>query len=388
MEKNPKIEVAFVAPNSICQGEQVATLWNLLFKSGLKINFAYTSFPWSNDATNIAGVTCIIVGYSKNECPKRLYVYSPKTKKTEVYICQEISPYLTKANISTIVSREQTALSATNNLTFGNMPNDGGNLIFEYAEGQKVFVNHKEIQPFIKKFIGSSELMKSEFRYCLWLNKEKEDEWSKIPVIAERVNKCYEWRKTQTKTGAAYKFSDIPWRFGQLANPSNPESALVIPAVTSENRYYMPIDFIKHDTIVNNAAFMLPDASYYDFAILTSHMVWMKLTAGRLESRYRYSRDMTFNTFIWPKVSEEQKTEITSLAKQILRIRAVLKGQSITLGDMYNDDKMPEELKEAHNNLDLAVEKAYREKPFNDDEERLSFLLNLYSEAIANKGKK
>lgn len=388
---NSKIEVAFVSPNSICQGEQVGTLWDLLLKEKFNINFAYTSFPWSNDAANKAGVTCIIVGFSKNEHKiKKLHVYSPKTKSVDIFDCKHISPYLTNSTSSTIIHRENKKINSDLNISFGNMPNDGGNLLFEYTEGQRFLEDYPEAKPFIKKFIGSSELMKSEFRYCLWLTKDTEEEWSKISGIVERVNKCAEWRSKQTKTGAAYKVSNVPWRFGQMANPSNPKSALVVPRVTSENRYYMPMDFIKSDTIVNDAAFMLPDATNYDFAILTSrmHMCWMRLTAGRLKSDYRYSRDMTFNTFVWPNASESQKEEITNLAKQIRRVRARLFGESICLGDMYNPDKMPEDLKEAHNNLDMAVEKAYRAEPFKDDDERLAFLLDLYSEAIAKKESK
>ena len=148
------------------------------------------------------------------------------------------------------------------------------------------------------------------------------------------------------------------------------------------------MDFIKGDSIVNDRAFMLPNASNYDFGILTSrmHMVWMRLTSGRLESRYNYSRDLTFNTFIWPNTNETQKEEITNQAKDIRRIRA--RNSSINLGDLYNPDKMPEDLMQAHNNLDLAVERAYRAEPFKDDEERLSFLLELYSNAVAKKENK
>ena len=388
IEKNSNIEVAFVAPNSICQGEQVGTLWELMFKNGFKINFAYTSFPWTHDVANKAGVTCIIVGYSKRDSSKKLYVYSKKNRNTEMVKCNEISPYLTVGTIPIIVHRESKSLSATKNLIFGNMPNDGGCLIFEYAEGKKFIENHFEAKPFLKKFIGSSELMKNEFRYCLWLKEEQKDEWSKIPEIMNRVNKCELWRSSQVRTGAAYKVRDVPWRFGQMANPSNPESALVIPCVTSENRYYMPMDFVKSDTIINNAAFILPNATNYDFAILTSrmHMCWMRLTSGRLKSDYRYSRDMTFNTFIWPNVSDTRKKEIDNLARQIRLIRARISGEKyLSLGDMYTPDKIPDDLKEAHNNLDMAVEKAYRDQPFNDDEERLAFLLDLYSEAIAKK---
>ena len=389
MKHNKNIETGLVATNSICQGEQVNTLWGLLFGQGLKINFAYTSFPWKNDAADNAGVTCVIIGMSYEERENPILIaYDAKTKFSEKIVCKHISPYLSNCDKPVIIERQSKALSSTLNLVFGNKAADNGYFLFEYAEGQKFLEEYPDAKPFIKKFIGSSELMKSEFRYCLWLTEDKKEEWSKIPGIVDRVNKCAEWRSKQTKTGAAYKVSNVPWRFGQMANPSNPETALVIPAVTSENRTYIPIDFIKSDTIVSNLAFILPNATNYDFAILTSrmHMVWMKLTSGRLGTGYRYSRDLTFNTFIWPESTELQIEEITNQAKDIRRIRA--RNSSINLGDLYNPDKMPEDLMQAHNNLDLAVERAYRAEPFKDDEERLSFLLELYSNAVAKKENK
>lgn len=386
MCKNKSIETAFVATNSICQGQQVSTLWKLLIRKGIYTNFAYTSFPWKNEASDNAGVTCVIVGFSYTSREKKWLINFGKNSLNSILECNCISPYLTKCSTPIIIEPLAKSLCSELNLKFGNMPVDGGTLIFDYAEGQNFLQKYPEAKPFIKKFIGSSELMKSEFRYCLWLTEDMRDKWSKIQGIVDRVNSCEKWRTSQTKTGDAYKLRNEPWAF---RSQFNPESALVIPRVTSENRFYMPMDFIKSDVIVNDAAFMFPNATNYDFAILTSrmHMCWMRLTAGRLESRYRYSRDMTFNTFIWPKATEEQKEEIVRIAKDIRRIRARNIGTT-TLGDLYNPKTIPEDLREAHNNLDLAVEQAYRDKPFENDEERLSFLLALYSEAIAKKGAK
>ncbi|MDY6470021.1 MAG: type IIL restriction-modification enzyme MmeI, partial [Succinivibrio dextrinosolvens] len=324
----------------------------------------------------------VIIGMSYEERENPILIaYDAKTKSSEKIVCKHVSPYLTNCEQPVIIERQNKALSSQLNLVFGNKAADDGNLIFEYAEGKKFLEEYPEAKPFLKKFIGSSELMKSEFRYCLWLTEDSKEEWSQISGIMDRVNRCAQWRSSQTKSGDAYKLKDKPWSF---RSQNNPETALAVPAVTSENRYYVPMDFIKNETIISNRCFILPDATNYDFGILTSrmHMVWMKLTSGRLESRYNYSRDLTFNTFIWPNTSEEQKEEITNLAKQIRRIRARLSGESISLGDMYNPGKMPEELKEAHNALDIAVEKAYRDEPFKDDEERLAFLLSLYSKAI------
>lgn len=390
MQRNKNIQTAFVSTNSICQGEQVKIIWGLLFERGIKIDFAYSSFPWKNEAKDNAGVTCVIVGFSyKGTTKPVLTVYDNKTQSSLNIACEQISPYLTNCSKVVIIESQSQALSSPLNLVRGPQPTDGGNLIFEYSEGQSFLQKYPESKPFIKKFIGSSELMKSEFRYCLWLTEDLKNEWSKIQGIVDRVKKCEEWRALQTKTGAAYKFRNVPWRFGQLANPSNPESALVIPSTTGESRFYVPFDFIKSDTIVSNLAFMLPNATMYDFGVLSSrmHMTWMRLTSGRNNQSYRYSKDMSFNTFIWPKATEVQKEEIVKIAKDIRRIRARNIGTT-TLGDLYNPETMPEDLREAHNNLDLAVEKAYRDKPFENDEERLSFLLALYSEAIAKKGAK
>ena len=385
---NKNIEAGFVATNSICQGEQVNTLWGLLLDKGIKINFAYTSFPWTNDAVGKAGVTCIIIGFSYKEREKPILItYSPKDKTTFKITCLHISPYLKNTSKPVIIERQNKALSAPLNLVFGNKAVDDGNLIFEYSEGQKFLQQYPEAKPFIKRFIGSSELMNSEFRYCLWLTEDKKDEWSKIPGIVDRVNKCKNWRSAQTKTGDAYKLRDKPWSF---RSQFNPETALVIPRTTGESRYYVPFEFIKNDTICSDNAFIVPNATNYDFGIISSrmHMCWMRLTSGRNNQSYRYSRDMTFNTFVWPNSTDLQKEEITNLAKQIRRVRARLLGGSMSLGDMYHPDIMPDDLKEAHNNLDMAVEKAYRAEPFKDDDERLAFLLDLYSEAIAKKESK
>ncbi len=387
MNKNKKIKTSFVSTNSICQGVQVPILWNVLLQKGIIINFAYTSFSWKNDAADKAGVTCIIVCFSY-EKDSNQFIVSQYDKNITKVNCECISPYLTKCKQPVIVQKTKLPLSTSLDFTVGNLPADNGCLILDYSEGQKFLTDYPDAKPFLKKLIGSSELMKSEFRYCLWLSEQTRTTWEQIQGISDRVQKCKFWREKQIKTGNAYKLKDTPWKF---LSQFNPESALVIPAVTSDNRFYVPIDFIKQDTVVSNLAFILPNANNYDFAILTSrmHMVWLRLTSGKMrDAGYRYSKDMTFNTFVWPKASESQKEEIINLAKQIRRIRARLLGESMALGDMYNPDKMPEDLKEAHNNLDMAVEKAYRAEPFKDDDERLAFLLDLYSEAIAKKESK
>ena len=384
MLQNKHVHAAFVATNSICQGQQVETLWGLLLEKGININFAYTSFPWNNDAAGKAIVTCVIVGFSYTKTNNHvLYIYDVKTRDFVRHGCHTIAPYLCDSSNPVIVRAKSKDFDLSKNLSFGNMPNDGGNLIMSYEEGQKLLNDHPEIKPFLKRFIGSNELMKSEFRYCFWFNNESEATQLNLIDINQRIDRVRELRLLSTRE-ATRKVADFPWRFGELSNPSNPERALVVPRVSSERRKYIPFGFVKNDTIIGDSAFMLSDASYYDFGILTSlmHNVWSRFTSGRLESRIRYSRDLTFNTFVWPEVSDEQRDEIDKLAKEILLTRIDFETQ-FTLGEMYNPENMPDELKDVHNRLDAAVERAYREEPFGDDEERLSFLLDLYSKAIA-----
>lgn len=383
MKKNNKVETSFVSTNSICQGEQVNIVWGLLQGKGISINFAYTSFPWTNDASDKATVSCVIVGFSYTEHNNKiLYRFDKKTDSCTPKECNLISPYLTETSESKIVRSISNAISTNLKLVFGNKPADGGNLIFDYEEGRKFLEENPTAKKFVKKFIGSSELIKGEFRYCLWLAPYDKKEWSIISEICSRIEKIKLFREASSKPSTV-KIAKYPWRFAELANPSNPESALVIPAVSSENRQYIPMDFIKNDTIVSNLAFILPNATHYDFAILTSrmHMCWMRLTSGRLGTGYRYSRDLTFNTFVWPNANEEQKEHITNLAKNIRRVRA--QNAPMTLGDMYNPKTMPEALKLAHEELDKAVEALYQPETFKNDEERVALLLDLYSQKIA-----
>ena len=386
MLQNKHVHTAFVATNSICQGEQVNTLWGLLLDKGIHINFAYKPFQWSNDAAGKAAVFCVIVGFSyKNQQYPMFYTVDAKCSELAIEQCTCISPYLTNCTKPVIVERRNNPIIDGLNLIFGNKPADGGNLILSYDDGQNLILKHPEIKPFLKKLVGSSELMKSEFRYCFWLKDDDNEIWSSIPEIMAHVEDCAKWRRAQVKSGDAYKLREIPWSF---RSQTNPERALVVPRVSSERRKYVPIGFVKKDTIVGDSAFLLPNASYFDFGILMSlmHNVWIKFTSGRLESRIRYSRDMTFNTFVRPEVSDEQHDEIDKLAKEILLTRIDFETQ-FTLGEMYNPENMPDELKDVHNRLDAAVERAYREEPFKDDEERLSFLLDLYSKAIAAEEK-
>lgn len=383
MKDNKCIQAAFVATNSICQGQQVDTLWSLLFKKGIQINFAYTSFPWDNSGRGGATVTCVIIGFAYlPKASKYLYQRFEKGFRKERVV--NISPYLTDSTTSVIVKRANIPLSARLNLTYGNKATDGGFLILDQEQKDALVKRVPSSSAVIRYFKGSDEVINGTWRYCLWFpSKDLYQQFSDDEFIRQRIDGCKKFRESSRKA-ATVRLAQIPWRFGEMAS-GNPSTALVIPRVSSERRPYVPMGYIKDDTIVGDSAFLLANASHYDFGILTSrmHACWMRLTAGRLESRYRYSRDLTYNTFIWPEATDEDRERITKLAQEILLVRADYYDKNLAF--LYNPDTMPPELKEAHAALDRAVEALYRPEPFKDDEERTAFMLDLYAKAIARK---
>ncbi|MBU3843688.1 MAG: hypothetical protein H9847_02280 [Candidatus Anaerobiospirillum pullicola] len=260
------------------------------------------------------------------------------------------------------------------------MPADDGNLILTEDNHDCIVADYPEAAAFFKRFIGSYELINGAFRWCLFLKEEDRAQWEQIPSIVQHVEACRAFR-LKSKRAATVESAAIPWRFAGLTTP-DPVAALVIPRVSSERRLYVPMAYVNADTIVGDSAFLVPNATHYHFGILTSrlHMCWMRLTAGKLKTDYRYSRDLTYNTFIWPTATPEQQDEITALAEEILYKRQFYMNK--TLAELYNPETMPDDLKQAHADLDSAVERLYRPEPFADDEERTTFMLQLYAAAV------
>lgn len=242
------------------------------------------------------------------------------------------------------------------------------------------FFSHKKMQGKFQVFAAQSRI-NGTYRWCLFLKEEDRAQWEQIPPIVQHVEACRVFREQSVKTGAAYNCKNTPWQFGQFAI-SDPVAALVIPLTSSERRSYVPMAFVDKTTIVSNLCYLLPNATHYQFGILTSriHMCWMRLTAGKLKTDYRYSRDLTYNTFVWPPTTSEQQAEITDLAEEILYKRQFYMNK--TLAELYNPETMPDDLKQAHADLDSAVERLYRPEPFADDEERTTFMLQLYAAAV------
>lgn len=378
MQSNKSCRSGFVATNSICQGQQVSTLWGLLIKQGVFINFAYTSFQWTNEARNNAGVICVIVGFSYQDIRPALLFKEQSDGSFSVKECQVISPYLIEEKSQTIVKEHVTSISASKAICFGNMPVDNGCLLLSPQECNSLSLLDNSSFRFLKLFIGSSELCNNTWRYCLWLTDETRQEWGQIPLIVQKVEACRAYREGSVKTGDAYKLRLTPWKFRSQMNPS---LAIVVPRVTSERRPYIPLTIINNLIVVSDRCFIIPNGTMFDYAILYSrmHNEWMRFSSGRIKMDYTYSRDLTYNTFIWPELNDARKLELSVLGSRLFDFCS---NSDLTLGELNNPESMPIELKLLHDQLDALVESYYRPEPFEDDEDRLSFLIGLYSRRI------
>lgn len=360
---------AFVSTNSICQGEQVGVLWPEILSHNLEINFGYTSFKWSNNAKYNAGVTCVIIGVStKNNLKKKLFV------NEKVLQANLINPYLTTGT-STIVVKQNRTPNGLPKLCFGAMPYDNGNLLFDKLEKDDFENEYPEYSHLLKRMMGSQEFINGIYRYCLWISNEEREFAIQNTVIAERIKKTEKFRLESTdKAGRELAVRSHQFReFFPLV-----KGKIIIPAVSSERREYIPIGFLEKDTVISNSAFALYDAQLWLFGILTSkiHNAWVRAVGGSLETRIRYSATLCYNTFPFPTLSEVKKKEIETLAEEVLLTRQ--HHTEKTLAQMYDPDLMPQDLREVHQALDLAVDSCYPGSPFKSDEERLEVLFKMY----------
>jgi hypothetical protein len=374
---NENSQFAFVTTNSICQGTQVPMIWPEIFKKNIEIGFAYPEFLWSNNAKNKAGVICSIIGLRKIVNHKK-FIYNGFTK----FEVKNINAYLINGS-NVIVEKRQKPLSNLSNIATGNIPYDGGNLILNEEEKRELINSYPEASKFIKILSGSFEYINNHTRYCLWIEDDFIEEALKIQPIKERVDKVKESRLAGGKI--AKNYSHLPHRF-YMTNRAK-ESQILIPRVSSIRRNYIPLGFLNADTIISDSAQALYDPETHVFSIINSemHMAWVRVVAGRLKSDYRYSAVMCYNTFPFPSISETQKQELEQCVFRILEERE--NHSEKTLAKLYDPDKMPEGLREAHQLNDLAVDRCYRSMPFESNEERLEYLFKLYEKMIAEEEK-
>lgn len=376
---NTQGELALVSTNSVAQGEQVSMLFPHIFKIGVNIRFAYQTFPWKNNARQNAGVHVVIICISAKESKtKTIYKLIDGSWHTDKV--SNISPYLVQGS-NTVVEGRTTHIQHYKTMVFGSMPRDGGFLFLDSEERKMFEQNEPESAKYIRKILGAREFLNSVDRWCFWLEGADLYELEKHPMLKDRLDKVREMREA-SKAKSTRDFASTPHLFAQRAHPSS-GNYILIPRVSSERRQYVPMGFFDHTVISSDANQLIPNGTLYDFGLLTSiaHNDWMRLVAGRLESRYRYSGTIVYNTFPFPDASDAQKQHIESLAEEVLLARASNVG--MTLAELYDPDKMPEDLKQAHANLDDAVDKLYRPQGFANTEERLAHLLARYEELVA-----
>ena len=274
-------------------------------------------------------------------------------------------------------------------MVFGSMPNDGGNLIIEENEYASFLQQEPEAERYIRPFLGAEEFINNKKRYCLWLLNAESQHLKKCPLIIARIQKVREHREGSSRE-ATRKLAQTPSLFGEIRQPESGHY-LLVPSTSSERRKYIPIGFMNSSDISSNANLLVPNATLYEFGVLTSQMqmAWMRTVCGRLKSDYRYSAQIVYNNFPWPDISEEQKAAIMQKAQAVLDARAQFPDSS--LADLYDPNTMPPVLTKAHAALDSAVDKLYRKTAFPDDAARVAFLFELYgkkTEGLTSRAKK
>ncbi|MDP2758783.1 MAG: N-6 DNA methylase [Sideroxyarcus sp.] len=366
-------QCAFVTTNSICQGEQVALLWPLVYASGLEIGFAHQSFKWRNNAAKNAGVICIVVGLRQKQKNKKILIAGDVSK-----VVGNISPYLTDGE-SLIVYPISNAKTRHPKMRFGNMAADGGNLLLTCSDKSELIAAYPAAEKLVRRFYGSKEFIRGIERWCLWIEDHDLDFANTIPPIASRILATKKMRGDSIDSGTR-NLANRPHQFREMHTTKT--QLIIVPSASSENRNYLPVGFLNSGSVVSNLAFAIYDASEYLFPLISSrlHAIWTAAVGGHLKTDYRYSSTLVYNTFPIPELSADQKAILEGQAIEILGAREAHPGKTIAW--LYDPETMPANLLEAHKDLDDALEQMYIGRPFKNDTERLEHLFKLYANMI------
>jgi hypothetical protein len=366
---------AFVSTNSICQGQQVPILWPIIFKTGHEIAFAHTSFKWSNLASHNAGVTVVIIGISNRAENKRKLYSSGDDDITLLQEANNINAYLLIGD-NVIVEKSTDTMNGLHVMVRGNMPYDGGNLLMTTEEMKSLSLDDRQQQRFIRRIYGSSEFIRGQVRYCLWIEDKFLDEALSIDSIKQRIESVRTMRLASTDKSA----NELAKRSHQMRETNvSKKWAIAIPGISSENREYLPCGIVNNRTIVTNKIYALYDAPLWNLALIASclHWVWISTVCSRLEMRFSYSNTLGWNTFPVPTLTAQNKIDLTRCAENILLARE--RHFPKTIADLYDPDKMPADLRQAHDENDETLERIYIGRRFKNDTERLQKLFDLYT---------
>jgi hypothetical protein len=378
---NTKIKVAFVSTNSIVQGLQTSLLWNPIFeKYNTKIHFAHRTFKWSNEAKGNAAVYCVIIGFANYDIPsKSIFDYEDIKGEAHEIKAKNINAYLVDAK-DIFIDRKQNSICNVPEMNFGNMPADGGEFLFTDEEKNEFLLKEPHAKAFFKELISAHEFLNGKKRWCLWLEDIEPSVLRSLSLVKQRVENVKIIREKSSRP----QLANVPNLFAQITQPKGLDFIL-IPRHSSENRKYIPIGFFDKNFIGADSCLIIPNGTLFHFGVLMSamHMAWVKSVCGRLESRYRYSKDIVYNNYPWPdNPNDKQVKAIETAAQKVLDARQQFPNSS--LADLYDPLTMPPALIKAHNELDKAVDLAYRPKAFTSEANRMVFLFELYEKYTAD----
>jgi hypothetical protein len=373
---------ALVSTNSICQGRQVETLWKPIFQLAFEISFTHTSFKWANLASHNAGVTVVIVGIT-NKAPKVRKIFTESdSPEITVKETENINAYLTSGS-NVVISQRSKPLCELNEMSFGNMPNDGGFLLLDMQEANEAINTHDVAPDFIRPFLGSQEFIRGKERRCIWVTEDNVEIAKNNTWLRNRFNTVEQLRLNSNRA-TTIELAKLPYRFGEVRQTGN-ENVIVIPAISSENREYLPCGLLPKGNIVSNKCYALYDTPLWNMALIASrlHWVWIGTVCVRMRTDFSYSNTLGWNTFPVPKLTEKNKQDLTRCAEDILLAREA--HFPATIADLYDPDNMPANLRHAHERNDEVLERIYIGRRFKNDTERLEKLFELYTQMTAKK---
>jgi len=374
--KGTSARLSFVSTNSVTQGVQIEQLWPRLFAANVDIKYAYRPFKWTNSARDVSGVFCVVISLGDTSQRIDKYIFEGSLRAA----AQNINPYLIDAD-NVIVEKAKYQLSNFHKMLGGCQPREGGYLMLDNEEKVRLIEQDSRAEKYILPMVGSNEFLKDQPKWCIWIEDRQLDEVNQIPILNERVNQVRQHRLHGNSVERT--FANVPWKFVTTRRPVN--NQIIIPAVTTSSREYIPIGLLDRATIVNSRAYCLFDAELFYFSILSSsmHNTWVKTVSGRLGDAINYSSNICYNTFPLRSITESEKEKLNKSARRILLARAAHPEK--TLADMYDPNKMPADLREAHNENDHLVDSLYKKGGFTNDEDRLAALFDLYEQMIAKE---
>ena len=369
---------ALVATNSIVMGRQAPTLWPLVLSSGIGIRFAHASFAWSNNAARNAAVFCVIIGIDKKRSQERFIYDSEVVRQVEF-----ISHYLTGGSAPLVEARGLPISVDLPEMILGNMPNEGGALSLSFSEKSDLVAVNPDAPNFIRRFYGSKEYNNDLPRYCLWISDQALAKAKSIGLIRDRISRAREVR-LKSPDASNRKLADRPHQMREFNEAKS--HSFVVPRMTSERREYLPCGVVASGAIISSQAFTIFDSDIWALSILLSrlHLIWIATICGKFKEDYRYSSDLGWHTFPVPTLTEKNKTDLTRCAQDILLAREA--HFPATIADLYDPEKMPTNLREAHERNDEVLERIYVGRRFRNDTERLEKLFELYTKMITSSG--